>query len=184
MFGRRLFFTGAVSIVLLLVLSACAAKASGMGWMQSNGGGKKATFGFVYNCTKGTFNLDGTVVLCTEALFEGSYHDPQGTLTDELGAIIATEVDVDFQGEGTMVTVPALPGFNNCMGNPALLYESQNPDMPGDPNGPDGTLNLIACDGGEPGPSSNDFIFIDVTSGPFTGYRNAGPVEGGNIQVK
>lgn len=149
---------GLVSLILtpaVLVLTGC--QASGMGWLQSSAvPTEKATFGFVFDGTTGTFS--------------GSYHDPQG--------MVATGVvEVDLKGTGVVREGPPGAGGAPCLlGTPT--YKSQNRQLPGS-----GTLDLLVCDLGEPGVGSGDFISIQVLTGPYAGYGNAGVLEGGNIEA-
>jgi hypothetical protein len=45
-----------------------------------------------------------------------------------------------------------------------------------------GKFIITVSDGGEPGPSEDDYFEIEVVSGPFGGYSNGGYIQGGNIQ--
>jgi hypothetical protein len=49
--------------------------------------------------------------------------------------------------------------------------------------GMSGMFKLTVIDGGEPGTIDGDFIDIEVISGEYAGYSNAGLLQGGNIQV-
>ena len=57
-------------------------------------------------------------------------------------------------------------------------YVSTSPDYPGS-----GTAQVVVCDNGEPGPSSGDNLSIQILTGPYAGYSNAGVLEGGNLQI-
>jgi hypothetical protein len=109
---------------------------------------------------KATFGFvyDGT----TET-FSGSYHD------NALG--------VAFKGTGVIKAGPPPAGVNakgGClMGEPS--YESQNSSRPGG-----GLLLLVVCDLDRAG---NDFIYIQVETGPYAGYSNSG-MPSGNITVR
>jgi hypothetical protein len=149
----------------LLLASGC--QATGMGWIRSNDGVDKATFGFV---------LDGTT-----STLSGSYHDPHGTL--ETGQI----VEVAFKGSGVVrpckaadpACVKAPPAKGGCLaGEPQ--YESQNPKIPGS-----GMFFLLICDLDGNGASmegGGDVVLVTVDTGPYTGYRNTGNPQG-NITV-
>ena len=58
-------------------------------------------------------------------------------------------------------------------------YTSISKTQPGS-----GTLQVILCDEGEPGPTNGDALFIQVHSGPYSGYTNFGELQGGNLQIK
>ena len=160
---RRVLVTGAVPAVLLL--AGCTA--TGMGWIPSNDGVDKATFGFTFDDTTSTLS--------------GSYHDPQG-MTAAHGV-----VDVAFKGTG--VIQPCKVSDAACGHAPANIkgacaegdpsYESQNPKLPGS-----GTLHLQVCDvDGNGAANPGDFISITVSTGPYTGYHNQGDPQG-NITVR
>ena len=146
----------------LLLASGC--QATGMGWIQSNDGVDKATFGFVFDGTTSTLS--------------GSYHDPQGTTANGV-------VDVAFKGTGVLrpckagdpACVNAPPAKGGCLTG-ELPYQSQNPKIPGD-----GLFLLLVCDLDGTGGPGADFILLTVDTGPYTGYRNLGNPQG-NITVK
>jgi hypothetical protein len=95
-----------------------------------------------------------------------------------------------LHGEGVLVPIatppefPNAPPFNFCM-EAILEYTVPGPGI-GSLDPAPWELHLIACDTGEPGsePTASiaDFIIIEVLTGPFAGYMNAGPVLGGNLQ--
>jgi hypothetical protein len=144
--------------VVAAALLATACQATGMGWIPSaslTDPSAKATFGFVFDDTTQTFS--------------GSYHD------HALG--------VDFKGTGVLKGGPPPAGMNakgGCVfSDPDPLraprYESQNAARPGS-----GTVLITACD--LDGLSLVDYIIIEVTSGPYMGYKNQG-IPSGNITV-
>jgi hypothetical protein len=146
----------------LLLASGC--QATGMGWILSNDGVDKSTFGFVFDGTTNTLS--------------GSYHDPQGTTM--LGV-----VDVAFKGTGIVrpckaadpACVKAPPAKGGCLvGEPQ--YESQNPKIPGS-----GMFFLLVCDIDGTGGPGTDFIFLTVDTGPYRGHMNTGNPQG-NITVR
>lgn len=161
---------------LLLCLAPALILATGC---QANGAGfipsalipgDKATFGFVAVSDLAGFQQD----------FSGSYHDPQGQTA--LGV-----VDVAFKGVGGLQrcspsTDPLCAQAPNnvkggCYAGLALQYQSQNPNIPGS-----GTFFMLACDVDGTGGGGQDFLLIEVETGPYAGYRNAG-VPSGNITV-
>jgi hypothetical protein len=109
---------------------------------------------------KATF---GFVYDGTTQTFSGSYHD------NALG--------VAFKGTGVLKAGPPPAGLKvkgGCLvGEPT--YDSQNPARAGS-----GSLFLMVCD--LDGFGFVDFILIEVTTGPFVGYKNSG-IPSGNITV-
>jgi hypothetical protein len=57
-------------------------------------------------------------------------------------------------------------------------YESKTKGKPGQ-----GTVRIIACDGGAPGGFTDDMISVAVLSGPLEGYVNAGQLIHGHIKT-
>lgn len=174
---RKIGF-GRARLVLCLWLAALAftaCQATGQGWMRSNVPTQKATFGFV---------LDGAT-----STLSGSYHDPQGQVLNTSTNIVRT-ADVWFKGTGVVRNGPPpsdspllCPSDSLGSSDPGKLlfgfptYDSQNPNSPGS-----GEFFLIVCDMGHGG-TVGDFVAISVLSGPYAGYTNSGPVEGGNLTV-
>ena len=140
-------------LALPVLLLATACQATGMGWIPSAfDPAAKATFGFVYDGDTQTFS--------------GSYHDHGG--------------DVDFKGTGVLKSGPPPAGVQSkggcLLGFPA--YESTNAAHPGF-----GNLFLFVCDlDGDGVVRDNDFISIEVATGPYAGYANSGNPSG-NITV-
>jgi hypothetical protein len=166
---RRLIVLCAAAM-LGLVLSGC--EASGGGWIQSRlVPGARATFGFhiVTDLDTGTSS------------FSGAYHDPQGMGSN--GEVVR----VDFKGTGVLHEGPPPPGAPPNVRGGCLLgmptYESINPRAPGT-----GQLELVVCDMDGNGPSTGDYILLQVQppplGGPYSGYQNGGFLQGGNITVK
>ena len=152
----------------LLLATGC--KGTGLGWIQSAlAPGEKATFGFSF-VVQPLANGDTTG---GTAGFSGAYRDPQGML---VGGKV---VEVAFKGTGVLKNTPPpaelSPAYQGCMLGIAD-YESQNPNVPGR-----GTVELLLCDRGN-GPSSGDFVSVDVLSGPYMPYHNGGVAQG-NITV-
>jgi hypothetical protein len=166
-------------MVSALLLVGCT-QATGMGWIHSvvpidptSGTPQKATFGFAFY--RDTSDPESPAFT---GLLRGSYHDP----------LVAGDPrdDVDFKGEGVLSHPTSRPAgapadVTGCMiGSPT--YRSQNRDNLGT-----GTLLLTVCDREDPVTGEtivNDYISIQVTTGPFMGYTNEGFVEDGNITVR
>jgi hypothetical protein len=170
--GARARLLPLLSMVSLLAMSA-ACSATGMGFYQSCDGVDKATFGFSWRSN--------------DNHFQGSYHDiGVMTGTSNLSAnCVAT--GVKFQGDGTLGQgSTGICGVDEN-GNQAhsmdgiINYTSQDPNVLGA-----GQFHLFVCDTGHTDSTGNrvgDFIAIEVLTGPFMGYTNAGTVLGGNITV-
>jgi hypothetical protein len=47
-----------------------------------------------------------------------------------------------------------------------------------------GTFEGYISDLGEPGVRAGDFFSVSLQGGAFGGYTNAGPLQGGNLQVR
>jgi len=178
---QRGFLAAALGTVAgVMLMTGCATKATGGGWIQSAVvPTEKATFGLSWDATD---CRDPLAITCT-VRFNGSYHDPFGTISD------GTTVSVSLKGAGKLVRVgptkptimPNDPALNNCMHDPAAPYDSQDPSRPGS-----GTLELLLCDNGQGNNTVDmgDLIGIDVKTGPYAGYQNLKSVEGGNIQTQ
>lgn len=160
----------AVALLPLAVLLA-GCTATGGGSIPSNDPTAKATFGFSFDAP-----LDAPT-----STFSGSYHDPQGVVS------LLGVVDVAFKGTGQLhkctpsdpLCATAPPAKGGCIaGEPS--YQSQNPAIPGG-----GTVFLFLCDldGGGVTGDGTDSIFLQVETGPYTGYTNSGNPSG-NITVK
>jgi hypothetical protein len=155
-----------MALLAAFVLSGCYLKLTGGGWMRSVNGVDKATFSVNYNVVSaqtepGQCNFD-----FEEAHIRGTYHD-HGTgvrfkINDEQVVNIGCSVD------------PPEDPDNECAWT-ITSYESQDRKNPGT-----GHVEVIACDHGEPGDA--DTLEIEVLSGPYADYYNAGPVLGGNFQ--
>ncbi len=178
--GTRLIALAVAPAALLV--TGCTA--TGMGWTRG-ASGQKVTFGFSAAAQPGT-DASGQFLDIGSASFSGSYHDPQGKT-------LKGTVSVDLKGSGVVKKTSPPVGLSSING-PCLTgdagYTSQNPRLRGK-----GTLRLTVCDGDgnfvvKNGasdvtiPLSGDYMQIDVATGPYAGYNNAGLVEGGNITVK
>ena len=144
----------------MLLASGCQANAGG--WIPSNDGISKATFGFVFDALSNTFS--------------GTYKDPNGQTP--LGTL-----DVDIFGTGVVRTGP--PGqFQAVLCTGSTVFGTTPYQVnSGAFKGATGTLDLFLCDlDGNGKANEGDFLSITVTSGPYTGYRNAGFVQG-NISL-
>jgi hypothetical protein len=167
--GRRIRFLclAAMAVLAVFVLSGCYLKLTGGGWMQSVNGVDKATFSVNYDVARAQtapgqcgFDFEG-------AHIRGTYHDH--------GTDVRFKIDdEDLSVIGCFDPNPENAENNNCAFF-MTSYESQDPKLPGE-----GTVFVTACDHGEPG--DVDYLQIDVQSGPYAGYHNAGPVLGGNFQ--
>jgi hypothetical protein len=175
---QRGFLAAALGTVAgVMLITGCATKATGGGWIHSLTATEKATFGFSWDATDCANPL---VTTCT-VRFNGSYHDPAATIN---GATL----DVRLKGAGKLARVvgtrppiiPDDPAISNCMYDPAALYESQDPNRPGT-----GFLQLHVCDyeQGNRTVDLGDYIAISVDTGPYLGYQNFDFVQGGNIQA-
>jgi hypothetical protein len=162
----------AVSALMGLGLAGC--KVNGGGWIDSafdilnKENNDKATFGFNAECfdtdgddetdyVKGHFQYHdhGST---PQFLFGGKTVRFHGVLDDTL--FNACE---EPQPEGTLTT-----WFGHYNAQPRKLGS--------------GLFEASFIDGGEPGPSSGDFVQLTVLTGVFAGYFNAGVLGGGNIQ--
>lgn len=154
----RLRAVAALALASVLVLSACALSFNGHGAIPSAAGGPDATIGINFYCTQTA--AGGTI--CNGGEARGEYADQ------------AAGVALHFSG-ALVSGGPAL-GYNNCMSS-ALSYTTKREQGQGS-----GVALVLACDNGRPG-TGNDFVAIQVVSGPFTGYTNAGLLTTGNLMA-
>lgn len=151
-----------------LVLAGCSTFFTGGGWIRGVEGGK-ATFGFSVKCN------GPDPEICAPARVNGTYGDQSvGVKLKFDGGIIAGP---EFCAINPQACDNLPVDLNQCMGG-EVFYTSQDKKQPGS-----GSLLLIACDLGEPGRLSGDFLAIDVESGPYDGYSNEGTIQGGNLQA-
>ena len=99
--------------------------------------------------------------------FDGTRSDARGTYHDH-----GTDVRFKFAGVSDFVLGRELRTCAHFEAN----YKSQDKKQSGS-----GTVEVTACDNGEPG-VNGDTLRIHVLDGPYAGYRNAGPILGGNFQ--
>lgn len=152
-------------VLALVVLGCTATKGTGGGWMSSTVPGEKATFGFQAHCDP----RDQTATGCTVRA-SGFYEDKAANVKMQLVAMEAAEA-------------PAGPAIGaNCQIS-TVQYRSTERSRPGP-----GSASVTVCDDDTlpAGPKEArvpDIFSIVVTSGPYAGYTNAGPVLGGNIKI-
>lgn len=143
----------------LMVLGCTATKGTGGGWMSSTVPGQKATFGFEAHCDP----RGPQPPLGCDPRGSGHYEDEAANLGMQL--------------------VRLAPAFGfTCQGT-QVEYRSTERTRPGT-----GTATVSVCDNdthpsGPDAARDPDIFSITVTSGPYAGYTNAGPVLGGNIRV-
>ena len=151
----RVLGLAATSVLALLALSGCYSRLTGGGWMESAGGGGRATFAINYDATDVGFSEPPTT------RFKGTYHDPGSGVRLRFDDLVKdifedpTEDCAEFTGR----------------------YVSQDPKQRGA-----GDVRVKACDEGEPGAGRGDSLRVEVLSGPYAGYENDGPILGGNFQ--
>lgn len=102
--------------------------------------------------------------------YDSSKDKYQGTYKD--GYVSMSFTGVDYQ------SVPCNYGYESYVPSTVLTYRSTNPKMPGS-----GTVQVQFCDYGEGTNGTGDYLSVNVLSGPFEGYSDAGTVQG-NIQQK
>jgi len=160
---RQLFSLGVV--VASLALTGCALKFTGGGTVVSTDGTNSASFGFTYKVTNTTTGAGQA---------QGAYHDSYAP-SYPLGG-----VQLKFAGLlwGDTSTSDNCFYFGGRGIEGEVSYTSQNRNYPGS-----GTASLSACDDGEPGVASHDYISIEVDSGPYSGYGDGGSLTGGNLQA-
>jgi hypothetical protein len=155
-------------IVGMLVLAGCASgnSGSGGGWHDSNyDDTKRASFGFRWKCDPTT--------------------SPYETYSGQMDFI-----DRGAQIGGYVVAVHvwvknATSPFVDCdlevpYGEYLAPYRPQPKKIAGD----GGTATFAFWDGGEPGPTNDDMICLELVGGAFGGYESCSTIDGGNIQVK
>jgi hypothetical protein len=163
----RLLSLGAMALLVALVLSGCFLKLTGGGWMRSVNGVAKATFSVNYNVTRAQTGPGPCDFDLEEAHIRGTYFDR------------GEGVRFKFSDEGLdniSCTTDPTPGDpdNECV-RFRTSYVSLDPKNSGT-----GTVIVTACDHDVSG--DVDTLRIEVLSGPYDGYFNAGPVLGGNFK--
>jgi hypothetical protein len=149
-----------VIVPVLLFAAGCYEKLNGGGWMQSANGEDKANFSISYNLTR---FLESDQTDPSLIHLEGIYHDK------------GLDVRLKYEDVLQFADEPDISEGQDCVLF-RTTYTSQDKDRPGT-----GTADVLACDLGEPG-VEGDFLVIEVLSGPYAGYSNAGPILGGNFQ--
>jgi hypothetical protein len=171
--GKLLGSLGLVVITALL-FAGCAGKFTGGGKLPSADQvpGHSASFGFTYEITR----ADGSGRL------SGAYHD----------SYVSGGVKFSFDGLqmglgscASLFPPSVCQVIDNVLGvssdeciSGQGSYRSTNPAISGG-----GNLGILACDRGEPGPSSGDSIAVQVFTGPYAGYVDSGFTTNGNLQA-
>ena len=161
-----LFAKAVFALVAVVGVSGCApGKVTGGGWIPSTSGDPRDKANFGFNAAQ-----------CDADAIRGrfDYHDQNA-------AGFAAAGGVKMNGPVTAMTglceTPPCP----CPAGSYVItvdYGSTNPNFPGD-----GVAVACVTDNGEGiNATSADMGSISVTSGPYTGYFNSGPVQG-NIRA-
>jgi len=158
------------AVTVAVALSGCSqqpGKVTGGGWIPSSSGvaDDKANFGFNAD------SCDGSV----HGHF--NYHDKEATAFQPGG--VKMNGPVIESGLCSAIPDPNSPPCVCAEGEyeVEVAYRSTNPRFPG-------TGTAIACvkDNGEGLGTTDTAGVLAVTTGPYTGYSNSGPVQG-NIQA-
>ncbi len=150
---------------VLAALVVAAAVLPGCYAAKFTGGGQITSGGINFSAGKGAARSAGG-----SANYGFTYDATKGNLA---GTYRDGDVAMSLTGNPTFDYYN--DGSENCMsadGN----YRSTNPRQRGD-----GTVHIYACDNGE-GRGSYDYLDVEVNSGPFSGYENAGYTRG-NLQA-
>jgi len=147
--------------VAVLLLAAClpplgTTTARGGGWIDSALGEGRATFGFQLVCDPDTGNVSGQIQYHDHG-FDVSFHGE--AITIRHGCV---DPDAAFRPEGFV---------GEYRPQPRRLGEG-------------GAVLFLAIDRGEPGPSEDDRIRVELIGGVYDGYVNAGTLQGGNISYQ
>ena len=157
-----------VASVSALALAAIGCdQFNGGGWLQSSTGEDRATFAVHGKCKETEDPVFGQVA----ALHEGQlqYNDH--------GA------DIRFHGDVEPFPFPisqTCKELDDPFIFPAVIFRGTYRPQP---RGVPGEFTGTVADNGEPG-FEGDTVSISVLTGQYAGYQNAGPLQGGNIQVK
>jgi hypothetical protein len=151
-----------VIVPVLLFAAGCYEKLNGGGWMESANGVDKANFSISYNLTP---YLESDQSDPSLIHLEGIYHDKG------LDVRLKYEDVLDFADE------PDVSEGEDCV---LFLTTYTSQDSATRPDNT-GEAEVLACDLGEPG-VEGDFLLINILTGPYEGYSNAGPILGGNFQ--
>jgi hypothetical protein len=151
---KRMLGLVAVATASLVVSTGCALYATGAGVIPS--ADRQSTSR--WDKALFAFSFDGP-----KKKLSGRYYD-HGTGTS-----------LKFDGIDSYIDEPG--NNDQCMAAYGR-YESKTKGKPGE-----GTLRIIACDGGAPGGFTGDLISVHVMTGPLEGYTNAGELLHGNIKT-
>ena len=189
---RRIITTTTALLLLALVASGCTSFDGG-GYLRSANllapTTEKATFGINGKCKAGQFKI-GDAVVQGAGLFDGQfqYEDRakkmNGVAVRFHGRVAADattspivlvgftcqEVEQFFAGDLAGVGVAEFRG----------KYRPQYRTLAKQT----GTFTGYISDLGEPGVRAGDFFSVSLQGGAFGGYTNAGPLQGGNLQVR
>ena len=161
---------------------------------------EKATFGINGKCRDGKFRMAGQRVQGA-GLFDGSfqYDDHAFTMNGAgvrfHGKVTATDTNPPLlflgltcqQAKQLLDGGPDSPGLATFLGTYRPQDRALATACSRNPARSKCTFRGEISDLGEPGiqteDQSGDFFSIQVQSGPFFGYHNAGNLQGGNIQV-
>jgi hypothetical protein len=130
---------------------------NGGGWLTSNTGAKKATFGFTWAGDDCDFDFFSGSVVCDPTRAKGFWSD---------GTVQFRIADGGLESLGV---------FSDGCWHGSGQYVAQ-----GRTRGTGDIDEIIFCDEGEPGPSAGDYVEITV-SGIFT-YHHEGELLGGNLK--
>jgi hypothetical protein len=140
--------------LLGMLLAGCSTFFTGGGWLPSVVPAQKATVAFEFRC-------DASGQGCSSGHARGTYTDKAA--------------GVQFMFDGILnATGPTIFG-NNCFEG-TMAYT-----VPGG-RAPAGTVEITACDNGQPGQGS-DHLDLAVEGGPYDGYANKGILQGGNFKA-
>ena len=148
----------------VLLASACAAtaggSANGSGWIISSQDPRaKADFGFAFDCGKDP--------QCLAPKASGNYQD---------GVVRMTLDSVDPGAFGLWPPTGPIPDQKCVVAT--VNYSSANPKVNGS-----GKASVNICDASHGKVKTPDTFAIQVTSGPYAGYQDSGPLGGGQITV-
>ena len=165
---RRIGYVAGVSVALVLLAAGCE-RATGGGFIRSDTGEGKATFGFNARCETTTLE-DGREAAVTDGQLQ--YHDH------------AANVKFHAELEAFAIISPSPPDRCEAFDPGATTdqffggYRAE-----GGPEEAEGLVILTVRDNGEPG-INGDEVRVDLIGGRYSGYSNSGTIEGGNIQVR
>jgi hypothetical protein len=159
---RRKLARLALLPLVAVAVAGCATKFTGGGTIYSTDGTDQASFSFNYKVTDTTTGAGKA---------QGAYDDRYAPAYANGG--------VQFKFDGLLSS--ATGSGSECVKDGVegtVSYISQNPNYPGS-----GTVEVEACDNGKPSSVPSDWMSVYVTSGPYSGYYDDGPLTGGNLQA-